>query len=244
MKAIITYYSANENLAVLLTLLQAQLVQPEEIIIIDTSTTKHGLEIAQKFTSNSGVPVKVECARVGIYEAWNRGIDLADGSDVIIMNDDLLIPINFIDILGLVALNSNAYCLIPNTPPNNHYQNRVDVKFPFYARLPEKKEDISVSKWMPGFCFYLSKECIRDVGIIDTKHFKCWFGDTDYQERIIKKAKRTNFMPILKINSMFVYHFGGISYKYKTKAIQKVINRDRKAYAKKHTKKNKKSVQK
>ncbi len=237
MKCIVTYYSAQQNLVAILTLLQAQMVQPEEIIIIDTSPTKTGLEIAQKFTSNSGVPIKVECARVGIYEAWNRGIDLAEGSDVVIMNDDLLIPINFVDVLGLVSLNVNAYCIVPATPAKDHYMNRVNVKFAYYAKLPEENNDISIVDWMPGFCFYLSKECIKDVGIFDDKHFKCWFGDDDYQDRIKKAAIKNNVIPILRINSMFVYHFGGKSYQYQSKEVQRIINKDRKSYAKKHLKK-------
>lgn len=36
MKAIITYYNAKENLAVLLTLLQAQMIMPEEITKLST----------------------------------------------------------------------------------------------------------------------------------------------------------------------------------------------------------------
>jgi GT2 family glycosyltransferase len=237
MKCIVTYYSAQQNLAVLLTLLQAQLIQPEEIIIIDTSPNKTGLEVAQKFNSNSGIPIKVECARVGIYEAWNRGIDLAGkDANVVIMNDDIIVPLNFIDVLGLIALNSNAYCIVPNTPAKDHYKDRVDVEFGFYARLPETSDDIDIVDWMPGFCFYLSKECIKEVGLFDDKHYKCWFGDDDYQHRIKKIANKTNHIPILKINSMFVYHFGGKSYQYQSKEVQKLINKDRKNYAKKYKK--------
>lgn len=236
MKTIVTYHSAKENLAVLLTLLQAQIVMPEEIIVIDTSADKSGLEIVQKFTNRqSGVPVKVECARVGIYEAWNLGIDLAGAeTDVVIMNDDLLIPMNFIDTLGLIAMNVKAYCLVPNTPPKEHYSHIVDMPFNFYARLPETGQDIDIVEWMPGFCFYLSKECLRDVGLFDSQHYKCWFGDDDYQDRIKKKAKRNNFIPILRINSLFVYHYGGKSYKYQSKEVQKLIIKDRKAYVKKN----------
>lgn len=240
MKVIVTYYSAQNNLTALLTLLQAQVIQPEEIIVIDTSINKSGLEIAQKFYANSGVPIRVECARVNIYEAWNRGIDLANGSDVLILNDDLLIPINFIDVLGLVANNLSAYCLVPATPPKSHYKNRVTGGFGFYARMPENENDIEIVDWMPGFCFYLSKECIKDVGLFDEKHFKCWFGDDDYQERIKKTAVKNNHVPIVRINSVYVYHYGGKSYEYQSKEVQRIINKDRKSYAKKHLQKIKK----
>jgi GT2 family glycosyltransferase len=242
MKTIITYYSAQENLAVLLTLLQAQLVLLEEIIIIDTSPTKTGLDVAMKFNTNSGIKITVECARVGIYEAWNRGIDLAGESDVVIMNDDLIIPINFTDVLGLVSVNTNAYCIVPNTPPKEHYKNRVDLDFGFYAKLPETKEDLSFTDWMSGFCFFLKKECIKEVGLFDDKHFKVWFGDDDYQNRIKKEANKNNVVPILKIDSMFVYHYGGKSYEYQSKEVQKLINKDRKYYAKKYPEEYKKLV--
>lgn len=242
MRAIITYHKDKQHLAVLLTLLQAQMVLPEEIIIIDTSSDKSGLEIARKFSANNEVKIKVECAQVGIYEAWNKGINLANGSDVVIMNDDLLIPINFIDVLGLVSINTSAYCIVPNTPKREHYSDKVDVSFPFYARLPETPDDISISDWMPGFCFYLSNKCVQDVGIFDESHFKCWFGDNDYEDRLKKVGKKNNIIPILKINSMFIYHFGGKSYQYQNKEVQSLINKDRKAYAKKHPNKIKKSL--
>ena len=242
MKTIITYHSAKDNLAVLLTLLQAQMVMPEEIIVIDTSADKSGLEVVQKFTNRkSGVPVKVECSRVGIYTAWNLGIDLAgEDCDVLIMNDDLLVPLNFIDILGLVAMNVKAYAIVPNTPKREHYSSIVDMPFDFYAKMPENGEDIDIVDWMPGFCFYLSKECIKDVGLFDDKHYKCWFGDDDYQNRIKKKALKNNIIPIFRINSMFVYHYGGKSYKYQSKEVKNLIIKDRKNYAKK----TKKSLQK
>jgi len=243
MKAIITYYNARENLAVLLTQLQAQLVQPEEIIIIDTSPTKSGLEVAQRFNANSGVPVKVECARCGIYEAWNRGIDLAGDSDVVIMNDDLLIPMNFIDVLGLVALNSPTYCIVPDTPAKEHYKDKVDERFGFYSRLPESVEDLEVVDWMPGFCFMLKKEAIKEIGVFDEKHFKCWFGDDDYQNRLIKAGKKNNVFPILKIKPLRVYHYGGSSYEYKSKEVQRIIDKDRKSYAKKYPKITQKPVE-
>lgn len=242
MKAIVTYYSADQNLTAMLILLQAQLVPPEEIILIDTSPNKTGLEVAQKFIANTGVPIKVECARVGINEAWNLGLDLAGDSDVVIMNDDLIIPINFIDVLGLVSLNTNAYCIVPNTPPNSHYQKRISVKFNFYAKLPESTGDISMPEWMPGFCFYLSKECVKAVGKFDDKHFKCWYGDTDYERRIKKQAKKDNVIPILKIDSMYVYHYGGKSYEYQSKELQRIITKDRKSYEKKYKSENQVSV--
>lgn len=216
----------------MLTLLQAQVTPLEEIIVIDTSPTKTGLEVAQRFTTNV-IPIKVECARVGIYEAWNRGIDLAGDSDVLIMNDDLIIPINLTDILQLVADSTLAYAIVPATPDKDHYKDYVDMTLGFYAKVPEVAGDVVRVKWMPGFCFYLSRQCIKDVGVFDT-HFKVWYGDDDYQNRIHAKAKETNNLAIIGIPSAFVYHFGGKSYQYQTKDTQRKIDKDRKLFFKKY----------
>ena len=216
----------------MLTLLQAQVTPLEEIIVIDTSPTKTGLEIAQRFTTHI-VPVKVECARVGIYEAWNRGIDLAGESDVLIMNDDLIVPINLTDIIQLVEDATLAYCIVPATPDKDHYKPYVDMTLGFYATVPEVAGDVVRVKWMPGFCFYLSKQCVKDVGTFDTK-FQVWYGDDDYQARIHKKAEETGNIAIVGVPSTFVYHFGGKSYKYQSKEVQKKINKDRKLFLKKY----------
>jgi GT2 family glycosyltransferase len=227
-KAIITYHNNDTGLAVTLASLQAQIIPPEEIIVIDTSPTKSGLDICQRYATNS-VPIKVECARVGIYEAWNRGIDLAGVSDVVILNDDLLLPLNFIDILALVRENVPALCIVPQTPNKDHYKDKVDAEFRWYSPLPQSEGDLEAVKWMPGFCFMLTAECVKQVGLFDTK-YKVWFGDDDYQQRILKTAK--GVVPILRINPLQVYHYGGTSYHYKSKEVQRQIDRDRKLFLK------------
>lgn len=232
MKAIVTHYSDINGLTAILTLLQAQVTPLEEIIVIDTSPNKTGFDVAKRFSTNL-IPVTVECARVGIYEAWNRGIELAEGSDVVIMNDDILIPINFTDILQLVADATFAYAVVPATPPKDHYKGYVDMKLGFFSNVPQKVGDVVRVSWLPGFCFYLSKKCIEEVGTFDTK-FKVWFGDEDYQNRIHEKAKETNNIGIVGIPSVFVYHYGGKSYQYQTKEVQKKINKDRKLFFKKY----------
>ena len=70
---IIPYYRNKTGLAITLATLQAQLVPPQSIIVIDTSPNKSGLELANRYATHE-VPVIVEVApKAGIYEAWNKG---------------------------------------------------------------------------------------------------------------------------------------------------------------------------
>src|SRR5690606_11068683 len=88
---IIPYHSNQTGLTAVLMNLQSQIVTPDRIIIIDTSKDKSGLSIATRYSTNN-IPILVECAQVGIYEAWNKGITLAEDHDVLIINDDVLLP--------------------------------------------------------------------------------------------------------------------------------------------------------
>lgn len=87
--------------------------------------------------------------------------------------------------------------------------------------------------WLPGFCFMLTAQAVKEVGLFDLR-FKVWFGDDDYQTRLHDKANDLGIPAILKIKTVYVYHYGGLSYAYQSKAVQKLIDTDRKAYQTKY----------
>jgi GT2 family glycosyltransferase len=227
---IVTYHSNIQCLVSIFNSLQSQLLPPRRIIIIDTSANKSGLDVAQRF-STGDIDVVVECAQVGIHEAWNRGIELAGYDDVLICNDDLLLPVNTTDIFTIAREAIPALIYVPVTPPREHYSDYVDLPFSWFAKVPSETSDFSVAEWMPGFCFYLTREAIKEIGLFDT-NLKVWFGDDDYQSRVYEYAK--DFAPIIRLDTCFVYHFGGKSYKYQSKEIQELIEKDREYFAKKY----------
>jgi GT2 family glycosyltransferase len=229
---IITYHSNIQHLVSILNNFQAQLLPPKKIIIIDTSPNKSGLDTAQKFNTGPS-EVIVECAKVGIYEAWNRGIDLAGSDDVFICNDDLILPLNITDVLLIAKVSVQALCYVPVTPPKDHSANFVKGNFYWYAGIPQSMADFAYTDWMPGFCFYLTRKAIEEIGTFDTK-FKVWFGDDDYQSRLLDAGKRNHMYGIVRLETAYVYHYGGKSYRYQTKEVQDLIGQDRDYFAKKY----------
>lgn len=226
LSVIVPYHRNREGLAVTLTTLQAQLVPPQSIIVIDTSRNKSGLEIARRYATHE-VPVIIEVApKAGIYKAWNKGLSLAGEQDVVIINDDLLLPINFIDILTYSRALIPALAYAPLTPPREHYRPDVDVEFSWWNEVPSQPEHFSLANWLPGFCFMLTREAVKNVGKFD-EGFKVWFGDDDYQKRLEKAAVRVGVPPIMGINTLYVYHYGGQSYRYHSKAVKAQIDKDR-----------------
>jgi len=232
----VPYHRNRDGLAVTLATLQAQIVPPRAIIVIDTSRNKSGLEIARRYATHGQVPVIVEVApRAGIYEAWNKGLSITGPQDTVIINDDLLMPLNFIDILNYTRSLVPALAYAPVTPPREHYRDEVDVDFPWWSEVPSRPEHFSQVDWLPGFCFMLTGQAIKQVGTFD-EGFKVWFGDDDYQERLKQAAHEANLPAIVRINTLYVYHYGGRSYHYQTKTVRAKIDKDRAYYNSKYEK--------
>ena len=229
---VVTYHSSIQCLVSILNNLQSQLLPPRRIIIIDTSHNKSGLDIARRFNTGT-TEIIVECAKVNIQEAWNRGIELAGTDDVLICNDDLLLPVNATDIFLIARSSVSALCYVPSTPPRDHFADYVRTPFSWFARVPNSISDFSLTGWMSGFCFYLTREAIDKVGVFDTG-FKVWFGDTDYEARLLEYGAKNDIPGIVKLESCFVYHFGGKSYKYQSPEVQKLIEEDRDYFAEKY----------
>lgn len=218
---VIPYYSNKDGLAILLSLLQAQTTSPESIIVIDNSKNNEGKDICNRYSYN--VPVKIFTKVGTIYQSWNEGIKFCSG-DVLIINDDILLPLNCIEIFENTKKKCAALCYVPQTPSIEHCQKTITVK-KFRWRASSK---ISCQKtaWMPGFCFLLPRTTIDSVGLFDIR-FKIWYGDSDYQERLSQYGLSINYRAICRINSLYVYHFGATSYNLSSRLNQKIIESDR-----------------
>jgi len=230
---VVPYHNNKLGLVSTLINLQSQLVPPDRIVIIDTSKDKSGLPITKQFTTNN-IPIILEVAEVQIYQAWNKGIELSPDHNVVFINDDLLMPVNFIDNIKTMIKTNSALCYIPLTPTRDFSSNEVE-KFSWYSPVIKRLDQISTTNWMSGFCFCLTEECLKEVGIFDL-NYKIWFGDTDYETRIIKKAIELKKFGILRMDQTFVFHYGGKSYKYQNKTVQKIIDKDRQYFISKYKK--------
>jgi GT2 family glycosyltransferase len=231
MTSVVVPYSSNQHgLAVTLTGLQSQLVPPDLIVVVDTSADRSGLAIARRYRTHN-VPIVVEHAQVPIYAAWNKGIALSGaGADVIVVNDDLLLPQNFVAIMTTVRRDVPAFVIVPRTPAKGHRAPTVTAPFAWYAGGEPRL--ISVD-WMPGYCFMLTAECVAQVGTFDER-FEVWRGDADYERRVLAAAPAGGRIPIVCIHSLYVYHYGGTSHAYASKEVKAQIARDRAAYRQKY----------
>lgn len=230
---IIPYHKNIIGLTTSLILLQNQTILPEHIVVIDTSKDKSGVNISQ-FLYYGNVPITVEYAQVNITKAWNKGIDIAKrfnhNTNYWIINDDLIFPINSIEIFQFAISSQKSICYVPETPDRYHKARVITVDF-------NSKQDgpfeIIETNWMPGFCFLLTKTAINNVGLFD-EDLEIWYSDTDYQERVKKYSKDKFPISIGLIKNFYVYHYGGLSYRYTKEEVIEKIAEDRLKFNKKY----------
>lgn len=216
---VIPHSSSVETLIAVLIQLQMQTVNPVHIYLIDCSDNKTGLHVAKKFAFNT-IPITVEVVKGTIQENWNRGIIMSQEehplASILIINDDILIPIDAIEKFQKAQKMTNDLCYVPQTPDRTHFSNEVTTYFQSRSTI----QSIVDTDWMSGFVFYLTARCIQEVGIFD-ESFKVWWGDSDYENRIKAKGK------IKIINGLYVYHFGSRSYDYQSEEVRRKIDADR-----------------
>lgn len=231
MTIIIPYANNQTDFAVLLMQLQMQKVPPNAIYVADNSPDGSGFNIVKRYQFS--VPIVVEKKAGSIYESWNKGIKFAGGDDVVILNDDILIPFDFCEVMGevLASKKADAYCpASAGFPP----VRRVRDNYAFYPNTLIKIDIVNTVKsthvpTIKGWCFALPRTTIEKIGLFD-EQFNIWYGDKDYEKRIFDAGGKIMFL-----ENFNVHHFGTSSYsKISKKKYLKNNYTDQIKYEKKH----------
>lgn len=221
------------DLAVLLTQLQQQRMKPKAIFLADNSVDGSGFEMAKRYHFDDNCPIAIQRNVGNIHKSWNKGIEFAQGDDVAIINDDCLIPWDFVDTFSeyLKSDGAQMYC-----PDNQGFPpvQRVRKGYEWYSRsdlsyrlLDHQEHELPPS--ITGWCMVIPNKTIQSVGTFD-ENFKLYFGDKDYENRIFSSGGRVAF-----IKGLNVQHYGSSStFKLEPKKIDKLYAHDEAEYKKKY----------
>jgi hypothetical protein len=217
------FHSNQIGLTALLINLQTQTTGKDIIMVCDNSPSNTGLGIVRLY-GGSKTPILIELGKHTIYQSWNLMLKTMvdqDQEGCLILNDDVLLSNTCILNLKRAHNMSEHLCLTTKTPDRAWTSRRLDPNFSWYNRMV-RKEDIVDTQWMPGFAFYLKRECIEQKGYF-SEDYQIWFADTEYEARLNGKIGR--------LENEYIYHFGSSSFNYKDKEVQEVISKDRTIYA-------------
>lgn len=154
----------------------------DEILIIDNST--------KGFLSNSKkVRVIVPKENLFVNPAWNLGVREAKNEIVGIFNDDILLPLNFIEEVnnfiqktpdfGIIGLDSNYI---------RNYEKKDFETYPNNSKLTFKPFDKTIYTEYFGSAFFIKKENYYEI----PKNIKVWCGDNYLLKKNLDNHK-TNY---------------------------------------------------
>lgn len=157
---------------------------------------------------------------LGFVGTVNRGMALSTHNDVLLLNSDTEVANDWLDrirtaaygdqrIASVTPLSTNAtICSYPrfcedNPLPPGYDTARLDA---LCARTnPGVVVDVPTGV---GFCMYIRRDCLQEVGLFDTEHFGKGYGEeNDFCQRAARAGWRN-----LHLLDTFVLHTGGVSF--------------------------------
>lgn len=192
-------------------------------VIDDCSPDEALSQFCATFCSEQGWEHTVNPQNLGFVATVNRGFDTSD-ADVILLNSDTRVHGDWVqrlmrcayadDRTGTVTPFSNdaTICSYPvfqasNDLPPGWTAAALDDLF---ARANEGlRQDLPTAV---GFCMYVRRACLDDVGVFDAENFGRGYGEEcDFSVRAVKQGW-SNMLAA----DVFVYHQGGASFQGET----------------------------
>lgn len=145
----------------------------------------------------------------GIAASWNDGMKVARGEYIVIINDDITVPPEWLQGLRL-ALDNNLSISGPG--------------------IIGKTDDLlgieQTHSWFPGFCFMMHRKTMMQIGLFDERFSPFNYEDTDYWVRVLKAGGTLtrNFNVRITHREGDVLHkleYGAVSEENKKKFIDK-----------------------
>ncbi len=183
-----------------------------EYIVVDGGSTDGTLEIIKKYSNK--IDVIISEKDNGIYEALNKGIDLATG-DIIgfLHSDDLYSSKNVLSQIAEVFKLNNCDGIYSDL--NYVKKNNIDKVLRYWK---SEKFSMSLLKkgWMPAHpTLFLKKEVYAQYGKFDTDFNIA--ADYDFMLRVLSNGIKVNYIPKV----LYLMRIGGVS----NKSLKNIINK-------------------
>lgn len=194
------------------------------IIINDDSPEPDVSSWCEELDVREGVTVLRNPQNLGFVATVNRGIDIDEEADVVLLNSDAEVANNWLQrlqdcaysdeaIATVTPLSNNAsVCSYPlplqeNTLPAGWTLQALDA----LAARVNRGKSLSLPTAV-GFCMYIRRACLDAIGSFDEDNFGVGYGEEcDFSMRA-KAAGWTNAL----CPDVFVYHEGGQSFTTQT----------------------------
>lgn len=183
-----------------------------EIIVVDNNSTD-GTRNWLKMQKD--IKVIYNRDNLGYPKGCNKGICLANGDDILLLNNDTILTPNWLKNLR-ICLYSNkkigAVGPVTNKCSNGQSINIKCNSINGMLKWCERYNISNYNKWkeknkLIGFCFLVKREVVNKIGFLDERFSPGNYEDDDYSIRIRKAGYK-----LVLCEDTFIYHYGGISF--------------------------------
>ncbi len=209
------------------SVLEAQQGNRSHLIVVDDATPETDLrDYCQSLKGLEGVTVLVNPENRGFVASVNRGMQVNRDHDVLLLNSDTIVSADW-----LVRLEGCAYRK-PRTGTVTPFSNNGTIcSYPRILKSNQLPTGYSASKMhslcaathhekqLPiptgvGFCLYIRRDCLNEVGYFDEANFGRGYGEEcDFSMRAAAAGWSNQLAA-----DVFVFHEGGVSFNSETES--------------------------
>ncbi|MGG4126632.1 glycosyltransferase [Paenibacillus illinoisensis] len=194
-------------------------LERNRIIIINDCSPDSGVNEFLDKISDERTLVLQNDVNLGFVGTVNRGMALSD-SDVVLLNSDTIVTEKWLNKLVEVAYteediatvtpltNNGTICSVPNFLEDNNLPEGYTIDS--FARLIERisYRDFPVIPTAVGFCMYIKRSVLNEVGLFDEENFGKGYGEeNDFCCRVIEHGYKN-----VLDDHTFIYHKGSMSF--------------------------------
>lgn len=194
---------------------------PLQVVVInDCSPDTDLTEDLRKLASRNLVELIEHSRNTGFVRSVNEGMALHADRDVVLLNSDTEVYPGWLDRLRRAAYrlkntssvtpltNNGTICSYPHFNQENPYPLEIG-----YRQLDQIAAKKNAGKTIPiptavGFCMYIRRDALEDVGLFDEKTFGRGYGE---ENDFCQRAQANGWVDVAATD-VFVRHLGGISF--------------------------------
>ena len=218
---IIPIYNAADDVEQCLESVVAQTTAPAHLILIDDASPDPRIsELTRRYAEFPGVTVVRNPRNLGFTKTANLGLRLAGRRDVVLLNSDTVVTPRWLQNLRNAAYsgkrigtatamsdNAGAFSAPERTQPNHL---PAGYSQDAYGRAVTQLA-ASLRPRVPtgnGFCLYIRRDCLDDVGLLDEIAFPRGYGE---ENDLCMRALRKGWRHVVDDRTL-VYHKKGSSF--------------------------------
>lgn len=211
---IVPVYNAADDVKICIERLGKYTPRGVEVMFINDASTDSNIERILKLAEEQyGFTVFHNEKNLGFTKTVNRGIKLANDKDVILLNSDARVTPRWVEgfrralatdskIATVTAMSDRAGAFsAPNIGNDNNFG---DIKEEDYA-IAFRRRSRGLYPTVPtgnGFCMYIRRQCINEIGILDEQAFPRGYGE---ENDFCMRARNAGWRNIID-DRTYVFH--------------------------------------